>query len=812
MHAATRVVLGVLLTAMASAVGLCEPVSIPIPNGDFEQGLQGWTLAEGEKISSLSQDQAASGKYSLHIRDVDPKSGSDIKATRVHVAKAGEYQIRGNHFPVSGDGLGIYVRVIDRAGRTISSDDSHVVGLSGSSRKWTPFAYEFIVPADDVDLELWIHSYAAAQVEAYLDDFSFVFLGAVRTEPLWEPHYKIKSGETGRLTAADVVGPDGIVYPNWTKCGVQGGIPTVKAVCTVEQFGAKADDEGDDSAAIAAACESAGKTGGGAVVLGAGTYYLDRQILVPYSGVVLRGQGADKTRVIFRYALPESGVTFFSPAPGAKVGRNTRVEMHAKPTGLMKMRILVDGTLIAAWERSLHSGNTFNFGFSGSSVISKAKDGPHKLTAEAEYKDGSLRQTEISVVVDSTYDDKTVLPLPTAAICFTGQGTVGPKLMLAKDGKRGDMSLTLQSVEGLKVGDAVFIDGPATDRWKTLTKNKCLWGNYRNYIAYVEGIEGNVIRLNQPLRIEFPVIDGSYAQRFLATERCGAEDFYFEQTQDLWITSIQFRNAVNCWGRGVRIYKHGRFPIYGSRAKWCEVRDCVFDDAWFKGGGGTAYAGWENSWDCLMENVETYKLRHGPLFQWAASGCVIRNSRFHESDGQWHSGWTNENLMENCLIESTTQANGGYGYGLWASPPEDAAHGPNGPRNVVYNCDVVSLRAGLWMGGMNENWLILYNRFVVGSGPGVFAKTFSFDHILKGNVFTLKDGKSPMVQLATADCTGVEVTANQLFGGNGQFVGGAAKPVRLEGNTAAAVPATPAERPKPPVASIYEWELAHVGK
>ena len=54
--------------------------------------------------------------------------------------------------------------------------------------------------------------------------------------------------------------------------------------------------------------------------------------------------------------------------------------------------------------------------------------------------------------------------------------------------------------------------------------------------------------------------------------------------------------------------------------------------------GVTAYAGWEHSWDCLMDGIETFEYRHAPLFQWAASGCVIRNGHFHNSDGQWHSG------------------------------------------------------------------------------------------------------------------------------------------------------------------------------
>jgi hypothetical protein len=240
--------------------------------------------------------------------------------------------------------------------------------------------------------------------------------------------------------------------------------------------------------------------------------------------------------------------------------------------------------------------------------------------------------------------------------------------------------------------------------------------------------------------------------------------------------------------------------------KWCEIRDCVFDDAHFKGGGGTAYAGWEYSYDCLMEGVETFKLRHAPLFQWSASGNVIRKSVFHESDGQWHSGWTNENLMEQCVIESV-RGNGGYGFGLWASPPEDTAHGPNGPRNVVYNCDVSSEKDGLWMGGMNESWLILHNRFVVERGRGVFAKTASFDHIIKGNVFVVKDGRSPMVFLATPDCVGVEVVGNALFGGNGWVCSGAGTPALERGNLVR--PLADAPRPRPEVPSIYEWQQEH---
>jgi hypothetical protein len=131
-------------------------------------------------------------------------------------------------------------------------------------------------------------------------------------KPPWEGQYKIKPDEKARLTAADVVGPDGIVYPNWTKCGVQGGIPDVKAVVSVEEFGAKANDDTDDSEALSKACRAAGKKGGGAVLLSEGIYYMDRPVTVRHDNVVIRGKGSDKSRLIFRYSIPKSGLALYN--------------------------------------------------------------------------------------------------------------------------------------------------------------------------------------------------------------------------------------------------------------------------------------------------------------------------------------------------------------------------------------------------------------------------------------------------------------------------------------------------------------------
>jgi len=624
--------------------------------------------------------------------------------------------------------------------------------------------------------------------------------------PPWPPQYKIKPSEKHRLTAADVVGPDGIVYPDWTRCGVPGGIPRVANMKSIEEFGGRPNDDRDDADALDNACRTVGKNGGGAVVLGAGTYHLGRPVTIRHDNVVIRGNGRDGTKIVFRYALPASGAAFYGLRDGDRIGAGTMIELHCRPTGLMAMEIFVDGKSIHTWGRSTHSGNTFATRVGGS-VIAKIPDGRHELRGVGRYKDGS----ECSAVIGVDFDRSHAAgapPYSQAAICFQGVGEQGPRINLGADGQRGATDLQLSSATGIAKGDRILIDGPVSERWRALTKNKCPHGSYRRYQVTVEGIDGKRLTLGQPLRLDFPAADGSYVRKILPIRRCGIEDLTIEQTENLWITAVLFQNAWECWARGVRVTKCGRHPVYAGGAKWCEIRDCIFDDAWFKGGGGTAYCGWENACDCLMENVETFKLRHAPCVQWAASGCVIRKSVFHDSDAQWHAGWTNENLFEQCVV-TVTRGNGAYGFGAWASPPEDAAHGPNGPRNVVYNCDFNSPNTGLWMGGMNEAWIIAHNRFVVGQGPGVFMKDSSFDHIIVGNVFELKGRTSPMVEIKTADCVGVELRDNRLHGGNGSVVGGAGKAAISEGNRPRS--SGSADRPAPPVASIYEWQRAHAG-
>ena len=630
---------------------------------------------------------------------------------------------------------------------------------------------------------------------------------AAAAEPPWPPAYKLRPDEKERLTAADVVGPDGIVYPDWRYAGVPGGIPDVPERARLEDCGGKPDDDRDDSQAIEDGAKAVAKAGGGALVLGKGTYHLDRPVVISDSGVVLRGQGSGATTIVFRYAAPEGGVGFFRPQKGEAVGPDTWIEVHAAPDGLQRIALEADGKLVAERKQHAHRGGTFSPRRAGDAVVRAVGAGAHTLKAIAEWKGKPAAEATLAVKVDPDLrlpEGHRGLPNDAAAIAFVGDSRSGPTWKLAKDGLRGDTEITLDAAPALKPGDALMLNAPATPRWNALVRNACKWGDYRRYAFQVEAVEGRRVRLNQPLRYDFPLVDGPTAKKIYPIRRCGVEGLTLVQAKQLWTNGVFFCVGWECWARGVTVLKAGRFPLHATWGKWCEIRDCAAHDAWYHGGGGTAYVGWQHSWDCLMDGVTTTRLRHAPCVQWASSGNVIRRGTFSGSDAQWHAGWTNENLFEQCTVDSDGSW-GSYRYGAWASPPNDAAHGPNGPRNVVYNCDFRSPKTGLWMGGMNEGWLILHNRFVAASGPAVFARTCSFDHILRGNVLAVADPKQPAIQLATPDCVGIELIDNRVYGGNGQLVGGAGKPLVERDHVLSAFEKAP-PRPQPTVPSIFEWQ------
>lgn len=113
------------------------------------------------------------------------------------------------------------------------------------------------------------------------------------------------------VTAADREGPDGIVYPDFSRAGIPGGIPDVPVVVKAADFGAVPSDGKDDSPAIQEAIREAVRLGGGAVLLSEGDFDIDHTVTLSDDGVVLRGADRAKTRLLPRF----EGQTLAKPFP-----------------------------------------------------------------------------------------------------------------------------------------------------------------------------------------------------------------------------------------------------------------------------------------------------------------------------------------------------------------------------------------------------------------------------------------------------------------------------------------------------------------
>lgn len=627
-----------------------------------------------------------------------------------------------------------------------------------------------------------------------------------RTAPPWPGTYKIRAGETTKLTPADVMGPDGIAYPNWTRVGVIGGIPERANTLSAVDFGAVPDDEVDDSAALQKAIATLeARPDGGVLFIPPGRYFLDRPIVVKGDNIVLRGAGAKRTRLVSRFSMRGATPEFHGIAANGEIHPQNFYYVWLDPEGLTGVEIAAGGKIVNRIARSGRWEDQIFFRFNGSELVAAAGAGETELRVTASYRDGSVRTSARPVRLGAEAVPALRGYGSLAVIAFAGTGPVGERILLAADGKRGDMSLTVAPGHGLVAGDRIILNAPSTPRWDALIGTALKGPQNRTNQYEIMRVAGDRLELAEALRLEFPVVDGTYVQQLKSQVHCGIEDLGFEQAVRAKVHSLMFEYGWECWVRGVEVTRGGDKALYMPHNKRSEVRDSVFDRVWFNQ-GGSGYIGWEHSFDCLMENVTTHAMRHAPVLQWAASGNVVRRSVFHGSDAQWHAGWTNENLFEELIVESSQQ-DGAYGNGMWASPPEDRGHGPNGPRNVIYNCNITSGKAGLWMGGMNEAWLVLHNRFVVGRGPAVVMKTASFDHIIQDNVFVLLDPQPAAIYLGSVDCTGVELVGNRLHGPVTNIVGGPGTPAVDRDNRV--LKSGDINRPQPVVRSIYEWQQAH---
>ncbi len=121
--------------------------------------------------------------------------------------------------------------------------------------------------------------------------FAAAFANDTQKTP-WPAQYKVAAWEHKRITPADCVGPDGIVYPDFRLAGVEGGIPDVS---DWKQFDITAYPGTDDDARFDGALAAAIAAGGGVIHFPKGTYTMSREHRIEHGHVVIAGAGKHET-------------------------------------------------------------------------------------------------------------------------------------------------------------------------------------------------------------------------------------------------------------------------------------------------------------------------------------------------------------------------------------------------------------------------------------------------------------------------------------------------------------------------------------
>ena len=166
--------LGLLSVAsLLQAAGPQEDTVLPFPNAGFEEQAKGWSLCP---MSTIVKGKAATGDFSLRTVDTDDgKGGSNARGPKISIDYTGRFEVSGMVLPVSGSGLGIYVGAYTAKGKLLTGQSHVMAAPNGPKEQWVPFRGTATAPKGTAYLQLWVHSYSMAKVDAYLDDLEIKF-------------------------------------------------------------------------------------------------------------------------------------------------------------------------------------------------------------------------------------------------------------------------------------------------------------------------------------------------------------------------------------------------------------------------------------------------------------------------------------------------------------------------------------------------------------------------------------------------------------------------------------------------------------
>jgi len=284
-----------------------------------------------------------------------------------------------------------------------------------------------------------------------------------------------------------------------------------------------------------------------------------------------------------------------------------------------------------------------------------------------------------------------------AAILVTGKGRQrASAAMLRRSAAVGDRLIELRGGTPPVVGEHLWIGAPNTRKFlKDIGSRRWVrefpW--LRQAIYRVEAIDGEMILLDRPLRVEFPAgstveiagmvqsveIRGLSIRQLVPDASPQSVAFSYENNYpDYAVDGLAFAWAAYSSAEDVHIEMAGRHPINVESSLGVRLRDLEVDGSWNKGRGGSGYLRFSRSHLCRLENSTVRRVRH-LVFQWSSAENRVENCRL-EVDVNFHGGFSHHNRVVSTRIELPEQH---PWPAVYETPPDASWAPPDGSGNFV---------------------------------------------------------------------------------------------------------------------------------
>ncbi len=420
-----------------------------------------------------------------------------------------------------------------------------------------------------------------------------------------------------RYAAAPNTDPN---IPNNSFAGYHRGevaIPSPQVVANVRQLGAKGDGQADDTAAFQAALKAAGAKGG-AILVPAGRYKVSGLLHFKDNGVVLRGEGIDKTTIELTQSLTDAvgpmtqegksewswsgGLIWIAPADafgadGKVAGRDSGVSQGAE-----------------VW----HPGPTL------ATVTAPAKRGDSivEVSSTAGLKPGAL--------VMMTWDN------PADASLL--KHIAGHPLMETYDWS-----------------SATWILPPLLPTWQ--------------WPVEVKAVQGSKVMLAQPLRVDIrPEWKVAFSEIGPVVQEVGIENLKLElhapsdhkHLMCVGWNGIYLDRAYNCWVRNVEI-QSAENPLILASSK-----NVTADHVTISGPAQNHHsiAVRVASHDNLIQNFVVdgpIRVKHGINIEWLSSGNVYSKGRMAKGTFDSHRALSFDLIRTEITLNNEADGPGGAG-------------------------------------------------------------------------------------------------------------------------------------------------------